>query len=185
MIMDASPQCHKVSFDIGSGSSTRSWDIKVTQYSCGQQFGGPDGCLQYFTGQSGTVSSFNFPTTSSNVDTTVTHLSNQNYMMCWRQERGFCAICFVTAIQAGTQHSFGLSNVAADGTVDQSTNTQCNTDYLALPHAENTVTVGTIPVSAADRICGRIFNADASATSQTAPGNSVCSELKTGFFVCL
>ena len=28
---------------------------------------GPDGCLQYFTGTTGTVSSFNFPTTTSTV----------------------------------------------------------------------------------------------------------------------
>ena len=183
MILDASPQCHRVSFDIGSGSTSRSWDIKVNQYSCGQMFGGPDGCLQYFTGQSGSVASFNFPTTLSTISSTVTHLSNQAYMMCWRQERGFCAICFVPAISlaaandaAIAQTSFGLSNVAIDAMIDQSTNTQCNTDYLALPHAENGVTVGTIPVIAADRLCGRIFNADASATSQTEPGNSVCSK---------
>ena len=31
---------------------------------------GPDGCLQYFTGTSGTVSSFNFPTTSATIGST-------------------------------------------------------------------------------------------------------------------
>ncbi len=31
---------------------------------------GPDGCLQYFTGTTGTVSSYNFPTTSSTVGST-------------------------------------------------------------------------------------------------------------------
>ena len=38
--------------------------------------GGPDGCLQYFTGTSGTVSNYNYPTTSS----TVTSTSNFSYV---------------------------------------------------------------------------------------------------------
>ncbi len=57
MIVDASDKCNTVTFDISGGSTaTRSWDIKVTQYACGEDtLGGPDNCLQYFTGTSGTV----------------------------------------------------------------------------------------------------------------------------------
>ena len=134
VIMDASQDCHKVVFDIGAGSSNnREWDIKVTQYSCGSHQGGPDGCLQYFTGVSGTVSSFNFPTTSSTVSSTVTHLSNQLYHMCWRQERGYCAVCFITAITpspdtVASQTSFGLSNSAIAAAGD--TGSACISDYL-------------------------------------------------------
>ena len=81
--VDASSTCHLAAFDISSGSSTsRNWDIKVTQYECGARDAGDDGCLQYHTGTSGTIarydttstilgtigiaigslSSFNFPT---------------------------------------------------------------------------------------------------------------------------
>ena len=41
----------------------RSWDIKVTQYGCGNQdLSGLPGCLQYFTGETGDIMSFNLPT---------------------------------------------------------------------------------------------------------------------------
>jgi len=71
MIVDASEECHTVAFHLGSAASTsRTWDIKVTQYYCGEEsVAGPQGCLQYFTGDTGTVSSFNFPTTASTVAT--------------------------------------------------------------------------------------------------------------------
>ncbi len=87
MILDAGPECLKATFDIGGGSTTREWDIRVTQYSCGSNDGGlltlqllltllikynvgPDGCLQYFTGTTGTIASFNFPTTATTVSST-------------------------------------------------------------------------------------------------------------------
>ena len=53
MILDSDgTQCQKANFLIGaSTTTTRSWDIYVTQYTCGQEDeAGPQGCLQYFTG---------------------------------------------------------------------------------------------------------------------------------------
>ena len=39
--VDASDACHKIAFDISpADSSTRTWDIKVTQYECGAEDGG-------------------------------------------------------------------------------------------------------------------------------------------------
>ena len=64
MIVDASDDCVTANFNFGSmsGGTARSWNIKVTQYNCGlDEIAGPDGCLQYFTGATGTISSFNFP----------------------------------------------------------------------------------------------------------------------------
>eukprot|EP00094_Tigriopus_californicus_P009922 TCALIF_09568-PA protein Name:"Protein of unknown function" AED:0.23 eAED:0.23 QI:77/0/0.8/1/1/1/5/0/132 len=62
VIVDASDACHTANF-VMSGTGTRSWDIKVTQYKCGDEMG-------------------------------ATHLSNQLYSMCWRQEVGTCGICW-------------------------------------------------------------------------------------------
>ena len=43
--------CQNVNFNIGpSTTSTRSWTIRVTQYTCQEEdVGGPPGCLQYYT----------------------------------------------------------------------------------------------------------------------------------------
>ncbi len=46
----------------------------------------PDGCLQYYTGVTGRFASFNFDSAS----TTSTHLPNQRYNACIRQEAGQC-----------------------------------------------------------------------------------------------
>ena len=45
-----------------------------------------DGCLQYFTGVSGQMFSFNYN------DASGLQLSNTDYTMCVRMERNFCGI---------------------------------------------------------------------------------------------
>ena len=57
--------------------------FQVTQYSCDYPNLAPDGCTQYFFGETtGTVQSYNFEGG--------THLANQNQNMCIRRERGIC-----------------------------------------------------------------------------------------------
>merc|ERR1719312_1036102 len=68
-----------VSFD-------RSFSIKVTQIECSSLSKAADGCLQYYTGVSGQMFSFNYN------DATGLQLSNTDYTMCVRMERNFCGI---------------------------------------------------------------------------------------------
>jgi hypothetical protein len=38
VILDANEECHEANFLIGAATTTtRVWDIKVTQYSCGEE----------------------------------------------------------------------------------------------------------------------------------------------------
>merc|ERR1712224_82081 len=82
--------------------------------------GGPPGCLQFFTGEMGTVSTFNWQT-----PTTSTHLANQNYNVCVRKLIDRCAICWSPVTSGngnngqaagngvpakGTPGSFGINN---------------------------------------------------------------------------
>ena len=57
VILDASDECQSANFNLDPTTTTsRQWDIKVTQYACGDEDkAGPDGCLQYFTGTTGVV----------------------------------------------------------------------------------------------------------------------------------
>jgi len=102
MYVPASDLCNKITFnmDLLHSGVMRMWEIKVTQYdeTQDQRFLAPPGCLQWNTGIRGEVQNFNYKDTSS------THLSSQQYSICWRRERGFCAICFAVGY-------FGLSNV--------------------------------------------------------------------------
>ncbi len=170
VIMDASDDCHKVKFKIGGAASTREWDIKVTQHSCTSNVAGPDGCLQYFTGTSGTIASFNFPTTASAITATASsHLSDQLYTMCFRQERGYCGVCFRPSIgsataTADTQNTFGLSiGVGTIGTYAADVGglgSACVEDYLQIPGGVAAMaTAGAHPTADIyERVCGRFFN---------------------------
>ena len=91
MIFDSDgSSCHSINFFIGGTAFQRNWDIKISQYQCNdyEYLGGPPDCLQYHTGATGNIKSFNFGTTTG------THLTNQNYAICIRREAGNCRICY-------------------------------------------------------------------------------------------
>jgi len=153
MFLDAAgSDCLKVYAGIGETTSvTRGVEIKVTQYRCGEEQGGPPGCLQYFENTSGKIRSFNFPDLSPGATVTykVTHLVNQHYKICIRRGNGKEVICYIpctnvagttgtTAGNAATaQPSFGLSispNAAGQSGVDA----LCSTDYLYIPATKYT-----------------------------------------------
>jgi len=168
MIIDASDSCHVANFNIGAlTTTTRKWDIKVTQYACGDfDSSGWPGCLQYYTALASKIQNFGFPTSSTTVGSGTTHLSNQNYDICIRRGAGYCYICYSPTNSAGTtaasQQSFGLSlsGIAASGSAQL--DTDCSTDYLEIPFG-NTATIAAIttPGTAATnshRFCGRFFS---------------------------
>ena len=63
MILDTDgTSCVNIVIGYGSDTATREYSIHVTQYDARNGMGGPPGCLQYFTGDTGTFSSFNFQT---------------------------------------------------------------------------------------------------------------------------
>lgn len=51
-------------------SSSASWRIRVDQYECDSPVLAPEGCLQYYTGIVGNVTSFNWKTTDNTVAVT-------------------------------------------------------------------------------------------------------------------
>ena len=55
MYITASDQCNQINIDIDTGSTTttRKWQIKVTQYECGNMMAPEQDCLQYHTAQTG------------------------------------------------------------------------------------------------------------------------------------
>ncbi|TRY80030.1 hypothetical protein TCAL_16034 [Tigriopus californicus] len=122
--------CLTDSFVLSSPGNTAS--PVICGFNSGQH--SPDGCLQYFSGNTGQLASFNFPTTDSAIADGTTHLSSQCYNICFRQEEGKCAICFNTVIMGGgvtgNQGSFGLS-ISPDGAAAKGTqDVGCSEDYL-------------------------------------------------------
>merc|ERR1711963_63415 len=121
MYLDASDDCNTVYVNIGGTTTTsRSWNIHVRQYACGDDdlYGWP-GCLQYYTGLTNALESFNFPTATTLVAAT-THLSDQYYDICIRRAAGYCSICYHVGINPNApaviaQASFGVSGSSDQG----------------------------------------------------------------------
>ena len=105
--VDASDMCNDLGFNLGSTGSTvtRSWTIKITQYDCNYDNLAPDGCTQYFWGQTtDTVQTYNFDSGA--------HLASQNQNICIRRERGTCQICWATTAEGDFEVSTAMTGAA-------------------------------------------------------------------------
>ncbi|XP_053987568.1 uncharacterized protein LOC128880976 [Hylaeus volcanicus] len=169
---------------VTSGSSfPRLWKVRVSQIRCNTLYRAEEGCLQYFTGISGQIKSFNY-----GIDTGL-QLSNQDYSICIRMERNFCGIqytaCSVDGQVASTTSATSAAQMARNNAFTLTGNTQgtqiasmtgaaCQTDWLTIPCASNLGRLPTAMMTCVDRICGGTFNAE----NQSLNSSSVVSTVK-------
>lgn len=196
IIETCNDQCVTANLGVGASSTvTRTLDIRVTQYRCGDEQAGPPGCLQYFQNTSGKIRSFNFPDTTPGATITynfATHLANQHYKACIRKGNGKEVICYVPCSsivgasdgdfeKLTSQPSFGLS-ASSNAASKSSVETRCSSDYIWIPQGDIS-TQFTTAISPQDnapgdghpnRFCGRYFD---SADAEVYTGASVCSYL--------
>jgi len=142
-----------------TGTNNRKWKIKVSQVICDGRTNPPGGCLQYHTGTTGTVRSFNFLAASGSY----LHLADQYYKVCIRRESGYCKIGWYASTDTD---SFKLSRPStnyksASGYVG------CISDAVKIYGGSNYGQVGSCctPASPAcisqytvDRYCGGTLN---------------------------
>jgi len=174
--VDVVSGCIKPEFQFGTSvTKSRKYTLKATQYVAGEEMGGPPGCMQYFTSTTGTVRSFNFPSSQTSIkdNSAITHLSEQYYDICFRRAAKNCRLCFTPEVEnaAGTvPSSFGLSKSSATTNYGV-TGTNCDGDFLIIPQMVNAATTNPIRTNVQpniDRICGRRFTTNTGAkTTQT------------------
>jgi len=181
MYVDASDQCNILQLGFGSSTTVTSVasaaTIKVTQVKCSSKLLAPDGCLQYFTEDTGNIASFN------NGGTGI-HLASQDYRICVRPNRGMCAICY-----SAPTANFGTSlysAVAADQAAAIS-DTYCGTlneegsaDFITIPGAGcPPLVTDAAATSTNDRYCGTqlvcTLNTQLVATTPATAINTVCT----------
>lgn len=99
--------CSDLVFQLSATATvTRSWAIKITQFSCDDANKAPEGCLQYFFGSTtGTLRSFNKANNA--------HLADQNQAICIRRESNTCQICYAQS----SGDDFKLSSMAASAKI--------------------------------------------------------------------
>merc|ERR1711997_333525 len=187
MFVPASVACNEISIDIDTltTSTTRKWQIKVTQYECGNMMAPEQDCLQYHTSSTGTIASFNWDTSASSVASSQTHLTSQYYDICIRRARSYCSVCYSPYVSSTTAaSSFGVSATGPGPALLSSQGSLCTGvttlnpavasnkgfgDYLEIvalqPGTGSTATTGK------NRICGTLFNA----ATPTAVHATACS----------
>jgi len=157
VVVDADGEtCLTASFVFGGRSITREYEIRVLQYEKENGLGGPEGCLQYFIDNQDTVKTFNW---DSGPGTVKTHLSNQNYDICIRRNRGMCGICW-TQEGTGEDGTFSLSTSPNNNEARSRVGTTCTTDYILIPNGiekdtpfvQNSIKLGN------SKYCGRALH---------------------------
>merc|ERR1719270_92221 len=192
MILDTDgSSCVTALFTFGGGTVNRRYTIHVIQYDSTNEMGGPPGCLQFFTGATGLVQTFNWQTATTSV-----HLASQNYDVCVRKMIGMCVICWapeITGVTAITTGSFGVNNgLSEDAVAKSATGANCpgpndsddfviipsgveptaNTNANILPGGDlNMATVGAAAIGE-DKFCGRYLSTNGAGNQGD---ESVCS----------
>ncbi|XP_078034170.1 uncharacterized protein LOC144468505 [Augochlora pura] len=162
----------------------RSWKVRISQIRCDTIYRAEEGCLQYFTGISGQIKSFNYD------PSTGLQLSNQDYSICIRMERNFCGIQYMACASDGQSmvtsngatpagqmvrnNAFTLTGNTQGTQIAAMTGAACQTDWLTIPCASNSGKLPTAMMTCVDRICGGTFNSE----NQSLNSSSVVSTVK-------
>ncbi|ODM97145.1 hypothetical protein Ocin01_09540 [Orchesella cincta] len=172
MYIDAGPSSGNIKINIvTSGESyARKWRIKISQVPCNAQYRAGDSCLQYFTGMSGRIKSFNYGDPTMMGPEYGMQLSAQEYTTCVRAEEGFCGIVYVPCKDSAEfKEAFQISSTSQNMSIPQRTMTgaeQCPSDWLGIACATDTgreqQTDGS---SCVDRVCGGTFTSLSGSTS--------------------
>jgi hypothetical protein len=196
MFVPASSGCNTINIDIDTGTTTttRKWQIKVTQFQCGNQMAPEQDCLQYFTAQKGTIATFNWDTSATTVSASQIHLSSQFYDICIRRQKSYCSLCLspeiAPASSAKVASSYGLGS-SSDGTNSKSASGSTCTglttqpadtgygDYIEIANLQPSIgSAGTISTST--RMCGAIFDANPTASTAQATACTFATPFKIG-----
>ena len=138
-----------VSFTFSGTSTTRQWDIKVTQIPCYATNKPPGGCLQYHTDLAGRIKTFNFDDSSDQQ-----HLASQEYNICIRQQAGYC--CVEYSLCSDT-NSWTL-DADADISDTPDLDTQCNSDdHLRIQGFSAECDPGNSNIGLHTKLCGTQF----------------------------
>jgi len=98
-----------ITITIGQGVFGRRWRIKTTRIECTNPSRAPEGCLQFFTGIGGQVTSFNF------LEVNPITIRNLLYSVCIRAEKGFCSLNVAQTrnVVGAVPDSFNLQDTGA------------------------------------------------------------------------
>lgn len=110
----------------GTGTTSRTWKIKVSQIECTNPNKPPSGCTQYYTTSSGTIESYNF--NGGQLSTVL------NYAICFRANQGTCGMSYSVDSGTTTPDPFCLPTATAPDQTGTAT-APCTTNGSARSHS--------------------------------------------------
>jgi len=142
-------------------TTSKSWNILARQISCTASWKAPTDCVQYYTGISGNVKSYNFAGAQI--------LQSQNYDNCIRQEKGYCKIQWQQN-SATTPDSFQLDILNNAAATTAANGPACIFAYVSIPDSSLDGVTGIDPgISPAatfyNRYCGIALGPTAATTA--------------------
>jgi len=138
-------------FTFGAVAGSRTFEIKVTQYSCSSDVTPPEGCLQWHTGTEGRLETFNFQAGEGGF-----HLSDQQYSICIRQEAGMCCTEYSVCSDTNSMTLGMQAATAVQGSL-------CTLDYVEIEGSSGTCGGRAL----LNRYCGQKLGFDGAATIDT------------------
>ncbi len=165
-----------ITITLGASSTGGTHRIKVGMIECTSTSKPPSGCVQYFTGTSNTVQSYNYQGGQL--------IQSQFYTNCIRQEYGYCSM-YVRESGNTSPDPFQVASTTA--TVISYCNAQ--EAWVSIPsnHADLDVSGGTaltnrVHAQVGFMRCGSVFGPVAGAIANTIPG-VVISNMNTPFVI--
>jgi len=142
----------------GSTTTAKTWNLLLRQISCDATWKAPTDCVQYFTGTSGTIQSYNFAGAQL--------LQGMYYTNCIRTEAGYCAIQYKEST-GQTPDTFDMfPNVAANA---EASSGSCTVSRVYIPNlSPDGISALPVPTSTEAFIsssCGQVFGLDGTAVS--------------------
>jgi len=175
-----------ITFEIGDATDNL-WKIKVSQISCDDEnVANQEGCFQYFTGASGTITSYSF---ASDI-----MLACQNFAVCIRPEAGMCCIeysALTWEVARGNYKNSAATNfgtavdcvtIVAKGSDPHCAGAyQCYANYVIIPYVQSDQMIYGSKMShftqpnGYDRFCGSKLTPQGWVTAATQPHSPVIS----------
>jgi len=162
-----------VAVTTGTGSTSRTWKVKVSQIECTNPNKPPSGCTQYYTASSGTIESYNF-----NGGLLPTGLA---YTICFKANAGACGMSYAVDQGTTTPNPFCLpTSGTPNAQTGAPTTAPCTTNPNARTVAcqEGRIEISGVPGTAGTgTYCGtKLNNIAATGTSLTTSSGTIVTE---------
>jgi len=143
----------------GSTTTAKTWNVLLRQISCTAAWKAPTDCVQYFTGTTGIVKSYNFAGAQL--------LNAQSYSNCIRTETGYCKIQYKEAT-GQTPDTFMMK--APPSPNAEATSGGCPSSWLYIPNLSSDGTSAlTVSSQSAEAYlsthCGGVLGIDGTSVS--------------------